>query len=71
MQRLSKAKNKCTTFLFFKDCLPYLLHGFRNKYFNKILLDKMLYFQNKSYKFWENVCFFSRYAMKNYIQNKM
>ena len=30
-----------------KDCLPYLFHGFRNKYFNKISLDNMLFFQNK------------------------
>ena len=34
-----------------KDCLPYLFHGFRNKYFNKISLDNMLYFQNKLYRF--------------------
>ena len=34
-----------------KDCLPYLFHSFRNKYFNKISLDNMLYFQNKLYKF--------------------
>ena len=34
-----------------KDCLPYLFHSFRNKYFNKILLGNMLYFQNKLYKF--------------------
>ena len=34
-----------------KDCLPYLFHGFRNKYFNKISLDNMLYFQNKLSKF--------------------
>ena len=31
----------------FEDCLPCLLHGFRNKYFNRISLDNMLYFQNK------------------------
>ena len=30
-----------------KDGLPYLFHSFRNKYFNKILLGNMLYFQNK------------------------
>ena len=30
----------------FKDCLPHLFHGFRNKYFNKILLDNMLYLHN-------------------------
>ena len=36
---------------FVKDCLPYLFPGFRNKYFNKISLDNMLYFQNKLYKF--------------------
>ena len=34
-----------------KDCLTYLFHGFRNKYFNKISLDNMLYFQNKLYRF--------------------
>ena len=34
-----------------KDCVPYLFHGFRNKCFNKISLDNMLYFQNKLYKF--------------------
>ena len=28
----------------FKDCLPYLFHSFRNKYFNKISLGNMLYF---------------------------
>ena len=30
-----------------KDGLPYLFHSFRNKYFNKISLGNMLYFQNK------------------------
>ena len=34
-----------------KDCLPYLFHNFRNKYFNKISLDNMLYVQNKLYRF--------------------
>ena len=38
-------------FKVFKDCLPYLFHSFRNKYFNKISLDNMLYFQNELYKF--------------------
>ena len=33
--------------LSFKDGLPYLFHSFRNKYFNKISLGNMLYFQNK------------------------
>ena len=33
--------------LFVKDGLPYLFHSFRNKYFNKISLGNMLYFQNK------------------------
>ena len=28
----------------FKDCLPCLCHGFRNKHFNKISLDSMLSF---------------------------
>ena len=32
---------------FLKDGLPYLFHSFRNKYFNKISLGNMLYFQNK------------------------
>ena len=31
---------------YFKDDLPYLLHGFRNKYFDKISLGNMLYFHN-------------------------
>ena len=35
----------------FKDCLPCLFHGFRNKHFNKISLDSMLYFHNELYKF--------------------
>ena len=30
-----------------KDGLPYLFHSFRNKYFYKISLGSMLYFQNK------------------------
>ena len=33
--------------LSFKDGRPYLFHSFRNKYFNKISLGNMLYFQNK------------------------
>ena len=33
--------------LFIKDGRPYLFHSFRNKYFNKISLGNMLYFQNK------------------------
>ena len=40
-----------TFFLFFrrllKDGRPFLFHSFRNKYFNKISLGNMLYFQNK------------------------
>ena len=35
----------------FKDCLPRLFHGFRNRHFNKISLDNMLYCHNKLYKF--------------------
>ena len=31
----------------FKDGLPYLFYSFRNKYFNKISLGYMLYYQNK------------------------
>ena len=34
-----------------KDDLPDLFHGFTNKYFNKVSLDNVLYFQNKLYKF--------------------
>ena len=34
-----------------KGCLPYLFHGFRHKYFYKISLDNMLYYQNLLYKF--------------------
>ena len=30
-----------------KDGLPYIFHSFRNKYFNKISLGNLLYFQNK------------------------
>ena len=38
-------------FTFIKDGRPYLFHRFRNKYFNKISLGNMLYFQNKLKKF--------------------
>ena len=38
--------SKLTTSLV-KDGLPYLFHSFKNKYFNKISLGNMLYFQNK------------------------
>ena len=31
---------------FIKDCLPHLFHGFRNRHFNKISLNYMLYFHN-------------------------
>ena len=45
------SKNKCYTeppkLRSFKDGRPYLFHSFRNKYFNKISLGNMLYFQNK------------------------
>ena len=30
-----------------KDGLPDLFHSFRNKYFNKLSLGNLLYFQNK------------------------
>ena len=30
----------------FKDCLPRLLHGLRNKYFNIISLENMLFSHN-------------------------
>ena len=36
---------------YLKDGLPHLFHSFRNKYFNKISLGNMLYFQNKLLKF--------------------
>ena len=57
--------------MFFKDCLPYLFHSFRNKYFNNISLGNMLYFQNKLYKLLGNGRFSDKYAMKNNRQNKM
>ena len=56
--------NESLTNNFVKDCLPYLFHGFRNKYCNKISLDNMLYFQNELYKFWETAWFFDKYAIK-------
>ena len=37
------------SFSMLKDSLPHLFHGFRNKYFNKISLDNMLYFLNYMY----------------------
>ena len=37
----------CQNPMFVKDGRPYLFHSFRNKYFNKISLGNMLYFQNK------------------------
>ena len=48
-----KGKNVVTNLLLFriKDCLPCLFHGFRNKHFNKISLDSMLYLHNELYKF--------------------
>ena len=45
----SEIKNKkalCVRTLI-KPGLPYLFHSFRNKYFNKISLGNLLYFQNK------------------------
>ena len=54
-----------------EDGRPYLFHSFRNKYFNKISLGNMLYFQNKLWKFLENAWFSDKYAMKNNLQNKM
>ena len=44
-RRLSKSRFAETCD--FKDGLPCLFHSFRNKYFNKISLGNMLYFQNK------------------------
>ena len=54
-----------------KHYLPHLFHGFRNKYFNKISLDSMLYFHNKLPKLSENVWFFDIYGMKKNVQSKM
>ena len=34
-----------------KDGLPYLFHSFRNKYFNKISLGTLLYFQKNCKSF--------------------
>ena len=39
-----KMKSILTELPSFKDGLPYLFHGFRNRYCNKISLDNMLYF---------------------------
>ena len=55
----------------FKDGLPYLFHSFRNKYFNKISLGNMLYFQINCKSFEKNAWFSDKYAMKNNLQNKM
>ena len=48
---LSTNKHKTLFFILLysdiKDGLPYLFHSFRNKYFNKISLGNVLYFQNK------------------------
>ena len=44
---ISSIKNSFILVFPFKDGLPYLFHSFRNKYFNKISLGNMLYFQNK------------------------
>ena len=40
---LSPVIRKSELFNYFKDYRPHLFHGFRNKYFNKISLDDMLY----------------------------
>ena len=37
----------------------------------KKMLNNMLYFYNYLYKFWENACFFDKFAMKNNLQIKM
>ena len=44
---------KCSLVLILtlKDSLPYLFHRFRNRRFNKISLDNVLYFHNKVYTF--------------------
>ena len=45
-------KVKCIPFFQpFKDYLPLLFHGFRNKYLIEISLDNMLYFHNLLHKF--------------------
>ena len=63
--------NELSPLNWFKDDRPYLFHSFRNKYFNKISLGNMLYFQNELRKFRENAWFSDKYAMKNNLQNKM
>ena len=37
-----KSRKQWEQFFSFKDCLPHLIDGFRDKYFNKSLLDNML-----------------------------
>ena len=37
--------------LIFKGCLPRLLHSFKNKFFNEISLDNMLYFISAYFTF--------------------
>ena len=54
-----------------KDCLPHLYHGFKNKYFNKISLDNILYFPKYLYKLKENTWVFDKFALKSNLQNKM
>ena len=58
--------------LILKARLPHLFHGFRNKYFNKILFGNMLYFHQLTVhvlkkKSW----FFDINEMKNNLQNNM
>ena len=55
----------------FKDCLPHIFHGFRNRHFNQISLNNTVYFHNVLYMFWEIAWFLDKYAMKNNLQNKM
>ena len=40
----SGTEGNIKSYLTQKDCLPHLLHGFRNIYSNKISLDNSLYF---------------------------
>ena len=57
---------QCRYFNNIKEYLPHLFYGFRNKYFDEISLDNMLYM----YHYWENAWFFHKYAKKNSLQNK-
>ena len=57
----------------FKDYLPLLFYGFRNKYFSLILLENRLYFHSYilTVQGLRNTWFFDKHAIKNNVQNKM